>query len=59
MNPRIKDLWVKALQSGKYRQGQLRLIREQKTYGTEHCCLGVLCELALAEGVCKKKHTRR
>ncbi len=41
MNPEIKKEWVKALKSGKYKQGR----RELKTKESEYCCLGVLCEL--------------
>ena len=33
--------WVEALRSGKYEQGQERLVRNNK-----YCCLGVACELA-------------
>lgn len=40
MELKIKELWIKALNSGKYEQarGQLR-----NQYG--FCCLGVLCDL--------------
>jgi hypothetical protein len=44
MNKRIKDLWVKALTSGNYKQGKLCL-RDNQYY----CCLGVLCDLYLDE----------
>jgi hypothetical protein len=40
MNKRVKKLWIKALTSGKYKQGKHRL----KT-GEEMCCLGVLCDV--------------
>ena len=40
MNPKIKRLWVKALESGEYKQGKGQLRR-----GAEFCCLGVLCNL--------------
>jgi len=53
MNPRIKQLWIDALRSGEYTQaeGQLR-VRVHYNDGTySYCCLGVLCELAVAEGV--------
>lgn len=40
--PSIKRDWVKALRSGKYKQGVDTLYSpERKTY----CCLGVLCEV--------------
>lgn len=37
--------WVKALRSGKYKQGQSYLKATWDKKGTQHCCLGVLCEL--------------
>ncbi len=40
MNPKIKAKWVKALRSGDYKQGRLRLRKKDK-----FCCLGVLCNL--------------
>lgn len=47
MNPEVKALWVTALRSGEYQQGQGVLRRND-----HYCCLGVLCELAVAaEGV--------
>lgn len=51
MNPEIRARWTAALRSGQYEQGRkvLRQSREDGTY--ENCCLGVLCELAEAEGV--------
>jgi len=49
MKKRVKRKWVAALKSGKYKQGKRRL-RDRK----KHCCLGVLCEIAVAEGVIPK-----
>lgn len=46
MNSEIKAKWVAALRHGKYEQGRGWLNRDGKM-----CCLGVLCELAVAEGV--------
>lgn len=43
---RIK-LWVDALRSGEYKQGEGRLARVNNTY----CCLGVACDLAIKNGV--------
>lgn len=40
MNPKIKEKWVKALRSGRYKQGRGRLKR-----GDKYCCLGVLCKI--------------
>jgi hypothetical protein len=46
MNPEIKAQWVAALRSGDYQQGDEYLRR-----GDEFCCLGVLCDLAIKDGV--------
>lgn len=49
MKPEIKKMWVEALRSGKYAQGKGRL----RGNGNNYCCLGVLCDLAVNDGVCK------
>jgi hypothetical protein len=41
MDKKLKAAWVKALRSGKYKQGRVRLKNEDDTY----CCLGVLCAI--------------
>ena len=46
MNPEIKAQWVAALRSGEYKQGQGRL-----NGSLGFCCLGVLCDLAVKQGV--------
>ena len=51
MNKDIKKKWVDALRSGEYKQGQGRLKNEKN----EYCCLGVLCDLAVKEGVVQEK----
>lgn len=56
MNPEIKALWVQALRSGAYEQGEGYLhqtITDDATGDTvdTFCCLGVLCDLALDNGV--------
>ena len=43
----IRKLWTAALRSGQYRKGTGRLKRLDGSY----CCLGVLCELAVAHGI--------
>lgn len=50
MNPEIKERWVAALRSGDYLQGRsyLNKIDGGRSF---YCCLGVLCELATADGV--------
>ncbi|MFO0203313.1 MAG: hypothetical protein ACK528_09315 [Alphaproteobacteria bacterium] len=42
MNEYVKNKWVKALRSGKYKQG-----RKNLNYNGAYCCLGVLCEVYL------------
>lgn len=41
MKIRVKNLWTKALRSGKYKQGKGRLRNAKNQF----CCLGVLCDL--------------
>lgn len=50
MNPEIKAKWVAALRSGEYKQGRAYL-----RFDGAHCCLGVLCELAVKAGVASKR----
>lgn len=44
MNQEVKQKWVEALRSRKYKQGQAQL-RE----GDRYCCLGVLCDIHAKE----------
>jgi len=44
MNPEVKQKWVNALRSGKYKQAQYNL---KSGYG--YCCLGVLTDLYIKE----------
>lgn len=57
MNKRVKALWLEALRSGKYVQGD-GYLRAKNSDGDnlpdKFCCLGVLCEIAVAEGVIAK-----
>lgn len=46
MDNRVKDLWVQALRSGEYRQTKNYLSTDDG-----YCCLGVLCEVAIADGL--------
>jgi hypothetical protein len=52
MNPRIKALWVNELRNGGHEQG-VEALRRQKPdkANPEYCCLGILCEIAVREGV--------
>ena len=47
MDTRIKYRWVEALRSGKYKQTTGQLNKK----GEGFCCLGVLCEIAVEDGV--------
>lgn len=50
MNPGVKTLWVEALRSGEYKQGRMEL----HSANNEFCCLGVLCSIAVKQGVISK-----
>lgn len=41
MNPIIKEKWLTALRSGKFKQGK----EELRTLENKFCCLGVLCDI--------------
>mgnify|MGYP007046850129 CR=1 FL=1 len=45
MKKDIAKKWVKALRSGKFKQGQGTLKQYDSEGNIKHCCLGVLCEL--------------
>jgi hypothetical protein len=58
MNPEIKKLWTDALRSGEYEQTTGTLHKINQVDGEEkhsYCCLGVLCELAVKDGVVESK----
>lgn len=42
MNKRIKELWLKALRSGEYRQARKKMFIRTKSGRESFCCLGVL-----------------
>ena len=46
MNQKNWLKWARALESGKYKQGHYNLQKAGR-----YCCLGVACELAIADGV--------
>lgn len=52
MNLDVKKRWIEALRSGDYKQTEGTLNRNDETF----CCLGVLCELAVEDGVVTKKY---
>ena len=51
MKKEIANIWVKALRSGKYKQGVCAL----HTSDNKYCCLGVLCDLYDKDRKAKKK----
>lgn len=61
MNPVVKAMWLEDLRSGNFRQGSGLLHRQHDNTATGHtfCCLGVLSERAVAEGVCERELHRR
>lgn len=57
MDKEIADKWVKALRSGKYKQGESVLCKVEDK-NVKYCCLGVLCHILgtpyTVEDGCKK-----
>jgi len=45
MKKTVMKKWVKALRSGKFKQGKQQLKQTNPQGKVNHCCLGVLCEL--------------
>lgn len=48
IDPKVKRKWVKALRSGRYKQGQKRL-RLDDSKKTTYCCIGVLLKTMRAK----------
>lgn len=55
MNSEIKNKWVTALRSKEYKQGYKSLALAKADGTVEYCCLGVLCELAVQEGIAHRR----
>lgn len=53
MKPEIKEKWVAELRGGKRLQGKGCLRQETLNHECEYCCLGVLAEIAVDEGVAR------
>lgn len=51
MRSDIAQRWAEELRSGKYAQGRARLRKKPPRGPEQFCCLGVLCEIAVADGV--------
>jgi hypothetical protein len=47
MKADVKRKWLKELRSGEWVQGKLLLMNDKD----EACCLGVLCDIAMREGI--------
>ncbi|NBQ68164.1 MAG: hypothetical protein EBU46_04735, partial [Nitrosomonadaceae bacterium] len=45
MKAEIKQRWLNALRSGKYKQGEGSLRQLDNEGKPQYCCLGVLCDL--------------
>lgn len=57
MKQNIMKKWVKALRSGKFKQGTGTLKQFNSKGQAQHCCLGVLCELYNQDMKKNKKKT--
>jgi hypothetical protein len=57
MNPEIKAKWVAALRSGEYAQTAGTLNRQTANGDSPagYCCLGVLCDVGVSDGVIEKQ----
>lgn len=53
LRPEVAEKWVKALRSGEYKQtqGSLQHTKEVHEGPEGFCCLGVLCDVAVKEGL--------
>lgn len=47
----IAQQWADRLQNGGYAQGKGKLRRAEEGAPDKYCCLGVLCELAVEQGI--------
>lgn len=54
MRSSVKKEWIAALRSGDYIQGTGKLNRNG-----EYCCLGILCDIAVKQGVIKESIDRQ
>lgn len=55
MNPDVKAKWLTRLRSEEFEQGHGQLGVDQPGEKPRRCCLGVLCEVAVDEGIIEKK----
>lgn len=60
MRTEVRDRWLAALRSGEYAQGKTYLgFQLPDARRSSYCCLGVLCELAVADGVIERQEDSR
>lgn len=60
MDNRIKKLWVNALRSGEYKQGKMRMRKEDRARNdVRYCCLGVLTEVQCQETDAEFTHDKQ
>lgn len=59
MNKRIKNKWIKALRSGKYKQATGALKKVDEKGKETYCCLGVLCDVIDSKGWTKTMGDRQ
>jgi len=58
MNPDIKNRWTTKLRSGEYKQGRNNLrVYDVANEEERFCCLGVLCEIAVEDGIIPPANT--
>lgn len=58
LKPEVKAKWLAALRSGEYQQGVSQLRYEDPDKVQRFCCLGVLCDLAVKQGVIEAPELR-
>ena len=58
MDKFVKDIWVKALRSGEYVQGEGKLHYTSIEGNDKFCCLGVLCDIAYQQGIVERDYSQ-
>lgn len=58
MNPEVKEKLLKALRSGRFTKGKNCLAQQKHSGEYLHCFFGVICELAVEEGVVSRVEGR-
>lgn len=58
VDKKLLNKWLKALESGKFKQGRNYLCKELEDGSKEYCCMGVLCEISGKSGWIKSDFGR-